>query len=481
MKLTIPSKFSFLTYSIRTRLILLYFLSTVMIFASAGYYLNWQIRATLDHALSQNVEALAASFAGQIDPALIVHIQPGDENSRTYRHVQQQFEQFRQVKGISRIYLFLADGASIVDSDSTVRIGQGYAHLNYSQQEMVAVFSGRTASSVLFAGLGGRLHKTGFAPVQRGENVIAGIAVEGSAEMLEAVDAIRNDLLILGVAVAMGAVFVGAIFANRITTPLKKLQHASEKISQGYFFQPIPECGRDEVGFLAGAMEQMRQNIVIRDRRQQAMLAGVAHEIRNPLGGIELCAGLLTHDIENHGLKKYAQKILAEVQHLKSIIQGFLDYARPNPASKQPTDIKAVWDEVQFLAAGEMNAVKVHFTLDREVGALFVDPQHLKQIFLNLLKNALAAVGTGGMILVEIKRSNDEVVILFSDSGPGIPTKFQSQIFEPFFTTREKGTGLGLAVVKNLVEENGGVIHYRDGAAGGALFVISFPDRCSGT
>ncbi|MFZ5517619.1 MAG: ATP-binding protein [Candidatus Zhuqueibacterota bacterium] len=475
MKMTIPSNISFLKYSIRTRLILLFFLSTIMIFASAGYYLNWQIRATLDHALSQNVEAIASTFAGQIDPGLIVHIQPGDENSRTYRHVLQQFDQFKRVKGISRIYLFLADGASLVDSDSTVRIGQRYAQLNYSQQEMQEVFSGRTASSVLFAGVGGRLYKSGFAPIWHGDRVLAGIAVEASAEMLEAVDAIRNDLLILGVAVAIGAIFVGAIFANRITTPLKKLQHASEKISQGYFFQPIPDCGRDEVGFLSSTMEQMRQNILIRDKRQQAMLAGVAHEIRNPLGGIELCAGLLTNDIENHGLKKYAQKILVEVQHLKSIIQGFLDYARPNPAAKQWTDIRAVWDEVQFLLAGEMNAVTVSFTRARDAATLFVDPLHLKQIFLNLLKNSLIAVGTDGTIFVEIHRANDDVEIIFSDTGPGIPAELQSQIFEPFFTTREKGTGLGLAVVKNLVEENGGVIRYQEGEGGGACFVITFP------
>lgn len=475
MKIRLLSKFSFLTYSIRTRLILLFFISTIAIFATAGYYLNWQIRATLDRALGQNVEALAASFAQQIDPEFLLHIQPGDEDSRTFRNLKNQLDQFRSVASINRIYIFMLDGESIVDSDSLVRIGQPYTQLNYSRQEIESVINGRTANSVLFEGFGGKLYKSGFAPIFRGSEVVAGIAVEGSAEMLEAVTSIRNDLLVLGFVVAAGAMFLGGIFASRITTPLKKLQSASQKISQGYFHNQIPDCGKDEVGFLGKTMEQMRENILTRDKRQQAMLAGVAHEIRNPLGGIELFAGLLANDIENKDLNAYARKILAEVQHLKSIIQAFLDYAKPNTAKPERIEIKPIWDEVVFLLAGEMNEVDLKFQEYNQIPLIFVDPQHLKQIFLNLIKNSLAALKNDGTIFVNIQRMNDDVEIEFTDTGPGIPAEYQNQVFEPFFTTREKGTGLGLAVVKNLVEENGGVIQYREGKLKGACFLITFP------
>lgn len=475
MKIRLRSKFSFLKNSIRTRLILLFFISTTTIFAIAGYYLNWQIRATLDRSLGQNVEKLAASFALQIDDALITFIQPGDEESRTYRNLKNQLHRFLGIAGVNRIYMFDVVGRSIVDSDSMVRIGLKYTQLNYNQQEIARVFSGATASSVLFKGIGGTFFKTGFAPIFQNERVVAGLAVVGSAGLLDAVTSIQNDLLLLGLLVIMGSIFLGWIVASRITTPLKKLQRASQKISQGYFHQRIPDFGKDEVGFLSKTMEQMRENILTRDKRQQAMLAGVAHEIRNPLGGIELFAGLLANEIENDDLKKYAQKILAEVHNLKAIIQGFLDYARPIPANKMKTEIKSVWDEVLFLLAGELERTKITFQQQDGVDPIFVDPQHLKQVFLNLMKNSLAVLKSNGTIFVEIVRVDDQVKIVFSDSGPGIPAEFQRQIFEPFFTTHEKGTGLGLAVVKNLVEENGGVIQYRDGQEGGACFVITFP------
>lgn len=458
--------------SIRTRLILLFIISIIFIFFIAGYYLLWEIRATLDEALGKNLETMAKVVALNIDPAFLSYLQPGDENSRTYQNLQDIFRRFQSATDVTRVYLFGKDLRSIADSDTLVSIGQDYVQLKFNQKEVAAVFSGFTASSILFEGMDGKLYKTGFAPIKLNGEIVAGIAVEGSAEMLNVVKSIQKNLLWLGLVVVLAGIIIGSIFANRITNPLKRLESAAAAISGGALNYQIPEFGRDEVGFLARTMEEMRQNILERDKQQQAMLAGVAHEIRNPLGGIELFAGLLSSEIQETDLKNYAQKILKEVQNLKSIIQNFLDYARPIPPNRIKCQIQSVWNEAVSLLSGEMNSIQFKLNQSGDEIAAFVDPQHLKQVFLNLIKNSIEAMPRGGTIFVNIFSQSDRIKILYSDSGAGIPADLAEKIFEPFFTTREKGTGLGLAIIKNLIVENGGSIRYLRAEYGVGRFEI---------
>ncbi|MCI0513718.1 HAMP domain-containing histidine kinase [candidate division KSB1 bacterium] len=464
-----------LTSSIRIRLILLFILTLVIIFTSAGYYLQWQIRAKLDAALGKNLEALASVLASQIDPEFLTRLQPGDETTRLFQIQQHQLTQLREITGVNRVYIFGKDLASIVDSDSQIHIGQPYIRLKFSQQEVQQVFQGKSVSSILFEGADGRLYKTGFAPIQMGPRIIGGLAVEGNAAMLEAVPTIQKNLLGLGVAILIGGIFIGSFFANRITNPLKKLTRAAAAISYGQLNQPIPDCGRDEVGFLGRTLEEMRKNILQRGKQQQLMLAGVAHEIRNPLGGIELLAGLLANEIPDSELKQYAQKISKEVQHLKKIIQNFLDYARPAPAQKISCELKTIWNDALSLLGAELKSISVQLEIAVNAQTVLVDPQHLKQIFLNLLRNSIQAMPDGGTIFVKAIQVNHEVQITFSDSGPGITPELLTKIFEPFYTTHPQGSGLGLAVVKSLLAENGGNIRGLPDTSPGAHFLIALP------
>lgn len=459
-------------HSLRTRLILLFIISIVIIFFVAGYYLLWEIRATLDAALGKNLEAMAKVIALEIDPNFIGYLQPGDEDSRTYQNILASFRRFQRTTDVTRIYLFRNDWRSIADSDTLVSIGQEYIQLRFNKKEVAAVFNGLTSSSILFEGVDGKLYKTGFAPITSNGEIIAGVAIEGSAEMLNVVQSIQKNLMWLGLVIVLAGIIIGGIFANRITVPIKRLEKAAAAISGGNLQHPIPEFGRDEVGFLARTMEEMRQNILERDRQQQAMLAGVAHEIRNPLGGIELFAGLLSSEIQSNDLKNYAQKILKEVQNLKTIIQNFLDYARPIPPNRIRCQIQSIWNEAVSLLSGELNSIQLKLDQSEDEIAALVDPQHLKQVFLNLIKNSIEAMSNGGTIFVNIMSQKDVVKIIYSDSGPGIPAELADKIFQPFFTTREKGTGLGLAIVKNLIAENGGSIRYVRSNETGARFEI---------
>ncbi|HEX9970911.1 MAG TPA: ATP-binding protein, partial [bacterium] len=125
--------------------------------------------------------------------------------------------------------------------------------------------------------------------------------------------------------------------------------------------------------------------------------------------------------------------------------------------------------------AGELNYIGIKFNQESDEIFAFVDPQHLKQVFLNLIKNSIEAMSNGGTIFVNINSHKDKVTISYSDTGMGIPAELAEKIFQPFFTTREKGTGLGLAIVKNLIVENGGTIRYVPSNETGARFEIDLP------
>jgi signal transduction histidine kinase len=166
---------------------------------------------------------------------------------------------------------------------------------------------------------------------------------------------------------------------------------------------------------------------------------------------------------------------LKEVQNLKTIIQNFLDYARPIPPNRIKCDVRSAWNEALGLLAGELNHIGIKFDQESDEIFAFVDPQHLKQVFLNLIKNSIEAMSNGGTIFVNIISQRDQVKILYSDTGTGIPAELAEKIFQPFFTTREKGTGLGLAIVKNLIAENGGSIRLVRSNEAGARFEIVLP------
>ncbi|MBN1350209.1 HAMP domain-containing protein [candidate division KSB1 bacterium] len=463
--------------TIRIRLIFLFVLQVTIILFLIGFYLRWQMRNILEQELARTLKSVAMSISAQLEADLVVNLLPGDEASRTYHTLQSNLVGIANATGMKRIYIFKADGTSLVDTQSNVPVGNRYYRLQFNAVELQQVFSGNTVSSLLFEGFDGMLYKTGFAPIFRGESVVAAIGVDGSAQTLEAVHQIERNLLslgMLGVAISIGLAF---FFANRITIPLKKLEKSAREIGRGNLQQAIIARGYDEVAFLAKTLEEMRWGILQRDRRQMMMLAGVAHEIRNPLGGIELFAGLLRDDLLDKDQQIAAQKILLEVRNLKTIIQGFLDWAKPKPAQKVVCKIKTIFDDAYCLLGTGVESAKITYIEHPADISLYIDPQHLKQILLNLMQNALQAARLNCQIEIRAEKLEERgiVEIKIKDNGTGIPENVQQQIFEPFFTTHKDGTGLGLAVVKNLVEENSGRIELTVSSPSGSEFAICFP------
>ena len=196
------------------------------------------------------------------------------------------------------------------------------------------------------------------------------------------------------------------------------------------------------------------------------MIAGVSHEIRNPLGIIRSTAELLQTRIENERQKRLSSIIVEESTRLNDILTEFLDFARPKDLRPSKCRVEEVIERNLRVFEAECLRLGVDVRRDYQTGSSYTldaDCDLLYRAFLNILANALQAMPEGGSLLVHTNLVNGKegeslVEIHFKDTGPGIPSDVRKKIFNPFFTTREKGTGLGLAIVQTIVDNHNGEI-----------------------
>ncbi|HEV2294374.1 MAG TPA: ATP-binding protein [Tepidisphaeraceae bacterium] len=209
------------------------------------------------------------------------------------------------------------------------------------------------------------------------------------------------------------------------------------------------------------------------------MAAGMAHEIRNPLGGIQLYASLLAKDVaERAESLQLVTKISAGVKRLESLVSQVLHFTREITASVTEADLSEVVAEAVELAENAMLARDIVCTVNGPRSLpVQIDPILIGQALLNLLLNAADATPTGGSVSVTFAPPAPEsgarqFHLVVRDSGPGISTAILDKVFNPFFTTKDNGTGLGLAIVHRIVEAHEGTISVTNPPDGGARFEI---------
>lgn len=191
------------------------------------------------------------------------------------------------------------------------------------------------------------------------------------------------------------------------------------------------------------------------------MTAGISHEIRNPLGIIKSSAEHLQKKMVSlDPSNKIPDIIMEESDRLNNIITDFLNYARPSPPHLAPCKIENILDKnLSYLDThiNKQNIIIKKFSSDH-LPEVMADADMLYQSFLNILINAMQAMPGGGEIQIEINAADEAIFIIFEDEGTGIPEENLEKIWNPFFTTKEMGTGLGLGIVKNIIESHGGTI-----------------------
>lgn len=223
------------------------------------------------------------------------------------------------------------------------------------------------------------------------------------------------------------------------------------------------------------------------------MAAGIAHEIRNPLGAIHLYAGMLVEDLTNpddqddlSGSAEMAQKIAAAVRGLNAVVDDVLSFAKEHQPRPQAIVVGCVFDRAIDACAPAVDAGQIEvLRLDRSNGRdglkVYADASQLHRAVANLIRNAADAMREGaqrggeptGVLTLDAQQEGEQTVMIVRDTGSGIASEDIDRIFNPFFTTRNTGTGLGLAIVHRIVDANCGAVSVHND--GGAVFELSLP------
>ena len=211
------------------------------------------------------------------------------------------------------------------------------------------------------------------------------------------------------------------------------------------------------------------------------LAAGLAHEIKNPLAGIQGALELLKQDTEDQPTTELYDEMLGELNRVNETLQALLSSARPSPPQLTPTDVRQLLEEIVRLLKPSLRRQRIALLTEVEAEHLEAefDPTKIRQVLINLIQNSAEAMDGPGHVLLRAGTCPDGrgAVITVEDDGPGISEEHQAKIFDPFFTTKFSGTGLGLALARSMVEQHGGSLQFESAAGEGTTFYVILPGR----
>ena len=424
-----------------------------LVLTLGGGHLAWRAaNGALENELDQKlvwVAGAAAEVGLQANPLLA--LQPGDEDSSLYLPNRERL--LRLLRYVDEAHIFRRDNTVIVTTDSPqdYPIGTPLRWLDAYGPELDVAWSTGEGVSEIFEGQDGRFYKYGF---KRLEESDAMLTVLMTADYLIPLNQFQQTLLVGSLGTALLAGLIAAMLATSIARPLERLSRGALKIQRGRWNERVAPEGGVELGRLSKAMERMRAGIVQRDEQLRLMLAQVAHEIRNPLGGLELFATAAVEAEDQEERTRLLTRVRHEVQTLNEIINDFIAFSRPIHPHRKVHDIREPIGEAVDLVRLQLDArgTGLAVTLTEAPLVVWADPDHVKRTILNLLHNAGEA---GTEVRLEAWWQNGEAVVSVRDNGPGVPKEARARIFDAFVTDKERGAGLGLAIVKRMVEVNG--------------------------
>ncbi|MBI5640456.1 MAG: HAMP domain-containing histidine kinase [Nitrospirae bacterium] len=304
----------------------------------------------------------------------------------------------------------------------------------------------------------------------------------------------KRILLISVISVVIAGILMGQFFSRMVVKPLKQLEDNMQRIADGKFDKICIESPDSEIVSLGNACSRMLKELELRQKRfvmqseklasLGTMVSGVAHELNNPLSNIYSSCQILHEEIEEGDMaykKEMLQQIEAEIERAKEMVHSLLEFSRKTTFKRKPYSLAFLVEDTIRLIHGDIPA-KVEIEVDLpEEAWVFVDRQSIEQAFLNIIKNAIDSIpGDGKVSVFAEKDEHDKTYrINIRDNGIGIEPEKLEKIFDPFFTTKDegKGSGLGLFITREIIEEHGGKILVRSAEGEGTTFTIILPAK----
>lgn len=309
------------------------------------------------------------------------------------------------------------------------------------------------------------------------------------------------------------------VLIRGITGPVNSLIKGIQRIASGDFSQKVELHTKDEIGFMAEAFNGMAErlstmidekdrllrtlqdfNLELEKRVKEAtdklrltqenmaraetlaavgtLAAGISHEISTPLNTITGFVQLTLSNLDDASAIKGDLKVIEqEALRCRKIVQGLLNFARPQKHEEKLTEINGIINETLSLIEYQpsMRKINIKRDLNGKLRPLDADPLQIKQVFLNLILNAIQAMQDGGELRIVTDNTGSGIMVEVSDTGIGIPEGEVQKIFQPFYTTKKDGTGLGLSISYGIIKEHGGDIYVRTSSDKGTVFVILLP------
>ncbi len=441
--------------------------------------LYWYSRAALDEELGEQLKRISAIVSYSLDKDMIrtLNEEPGLQGIR--RHVEGALTGFA-VSGIEGLTLYKQDGSILAQEQ---KLQKHIARLSPALPGLLTLENDiDPVVSEIYELDDGRHVKAVALPLNLGANEKVILVVWAGASYMGIIQQMQGSLLWIFLAAVVVAVALTLVFSQSLIRPVRALSQYAGAIQSNINSEPVFLNRSDEFGELNQSLVEMHEEIKKQEESARQLLAGIAHEIKNPLGGMEIYSGLLEDELtqlasqEGQDADSYLRKIRVELQHLKQIVQEYLDYARPLKSVIESVKLSEIFENVQALLKPELDTQNQSITMTGDA-RLLADRSKLHRVFLNLLQNGLTAAGKNAQLKITIESDRSTVNIYFEDNGSGIPEADQERIFEPYFSTHDRGYGLGLSIVRSIVGELSGTIVVQKSSETGTIFKVSLPKK----
>ncbi|MBL8150655.1 MAG: HAMP domain-containing protein [Blastocatellia bacterium] len=474
-----------IVHSFRARISLILIL-TLVATSAVLYKLNQRAESNIVEEVDQQRRDLADA----IDIA-----QQSLSSSQWLRDfLKRRRSQQKQESSVKRILVVNHQG-TIEDSSNEEDIGKSFNSLGYGSYVQESKKNGNNHTSHSRLQTVNSMLKIYVFDVQTSTgplDLIIVFSAENLPKLLH--ESSINRLLTTG-SVLFLSVFISLLLILGFTRPVTTLVEAAKRIASGDFDVQLSTKRRDEIGKLIMVFNEMvvglRERRELEERLHRAeqsaivgrLASGIAHEVKNPLNYISLTIDYLRSKFapSDEVLKdRFCEKIDGikdEIKRLDRLIRNFLTYGRPLNLNPKLVSLREVLSSILALSADQAEQQLIKLSLDKEteIPPVEADIERLKSCFSNLVLNAQQAMPDGGELSISFLCRNGGVEVAIEDTGTGISPENIEKIFEPYFSTKETGTGLGLALVKRIIEGHGGEIRVESCLGKGTKFFVWLP------